>query len=430
MNRMNADWVGLRHAVDRVLETVTGLDSEEIPLRESRGRILAEDIRSPIDLPPWTNSAMDGFACRSVDVRNASLDAPVELRLVDDIPAGGFPKVALGEGTAARIMTGAPVPRGADSVIRVEHTDGGVGIGTNGGRVKIVSESDAGRNLRIRGEEIREGGVALRAGQSMVPAAIGLAAAVGCTSLPVVRRPIVALLTSGDELVEVEDFSQVLEGKRIVSSNSYTLAARLEEIGCRVKYLGIASDRPESLRDLLRGAAGCDALVTSAGISVGEHDHIRSAVLDLEGDVRFWRVRIRPGSPFAFGTIAALGGMPWFGLPGNPVSSLITFELFARPALLTMGGQKRIFPVPIRARLVEDYIAPAGLTQLPRVRLSMDRKGEWEARLTGSQGSGILSSLVTADGLLLVPEDRAGATAGTQMVVLPFVGPLTETSPF
>ena len=326
-------------------------------------------------------------------------------------------------------MTGAPVPEGADGVVRVEHTDGGSNIGTAEAAVTVTSDVDAGRNLRRAGEDLRAGGVALKAGTILSPAGVGVAASLGFADLAVMRRPEVALLTSGDELVEVEEFERVQAGERIASSNSYTLAAQLEEIGWRVRYLGIAADTPDALRDALERARGCDALITSAGISVGEHDHVKGVLSDLGTKVAFWRVRMRPGSPFAFGSVAGLDGIPWFGLPGNPVSTMVTFEVFARPALLKMGGYRRIYRRTVTAILEEDFNAPAGLTQFVRVRLR-EEDGIWRASLTGAQGSGILSSLADADGLMVVPAAQEGARAGASLRVLPFeVAGASEEAP-
>jgi molybdopterin molybdotransferase len=419
---MKADWLPLAEARDLVVSSMAVLPGEESPLRAAAGRVLTEDLRSPIDLPMWTNSAMDGFAVHAKDIAGASAERPVELRVVESIAAGGFPRGSLHRGCAARVMTGAPVPEGADSVVRVEQTDGGGGPGSDS--VRIFSDQDAGRHLRRRGEELTRGAVALPKGSVMTPGAIGVAASIGFVSVPVVRRPLVAVLTSGDELVEVEEFEQVLEGRKIVSSNTHTLAAQLAETGCEVRYLGIAEDSPRSLRAALSRARGCDALITSAGISVGEHDHIRSVLAELRTAIRFWRVRIRPGSPFAFGTVGALGGIPWFGLPGNPVSSMVTFELFARPALLRMSGRRAVHRRTARAVLLTDHIAPAGLTELLRVRLTPTAEGGWTAEPTGPQGSGILSSLAAADGLLVVPEDRTGAKAGETFSVVPLSSPV------
>jgi molybdopterin molybdotransferase len=423
---IDPDWLGVREARDAVISRISSLPTERVALQAARGRVLAEELRSPIDLPLWTNSAMDGFAVHAADVRGASRASPVELPVTDDVPAGAFPAGPLARGTCARVMTGAPVPEGADGVVRVEHTDGGEGIGTEGGRVRVFDDADAGRNLRQRGEELRRGDVALSSGTPLRAAEIGVAAALGRAQLSVHRQPVVGVLTSGDELVEVDGFAEVLAGRRIVSANSYALAAQLEEAGCRPVALGIAADTPESLRERLEAARGCDALVTTAGISVGEHDHIKAVLLGMETEVAFWRVRMKPGSPFAFGHVGALGGIPWFGLPGNPVSSMVTFEIFVRPALLRMAGRAAVHPRLIRARLLEDFRATPGLTHFPRVRLGRDGDGEATASLTGSQGSGILSSMAAADGLAVIEEGSGGASAGELVRVIPLNGAWLE----
>lgn len=416
---MKADWLGVREALARVVSGVPILEAEKVPLADARGRILAEDIVAPIDVPRWTNSAMDGFAVRAADIAGASSDNPIELPVFDDIPAGRIPEMPLPPGATARVMTGAQVPEGADSVVRIEHTDGGINIGGAGARVRIFDTQDAGKNLRFAGEDVGRGDVALPRGMVLSSAAIGLAASLGQSSLSVIRRPEVALLTSGDELVEVDRFEEVLAGGKIVSSNSYTLAAQLEEAGCRVRYLGIADDSEAAICRSLEEAAGCDAVITSAGISVGVHDHVKSALRKLDTRVAFWRVRMRPGSPFAFGHIDGLGGIPWFGLPGNPVSSMVTFELFARPALLRMSGFQAVYPRPVPARLLEDVGTQPGLTLFPRVRLTPLENGFWGATTTGAQGSGVLSSLAHADGLLVITEDRTSAQKDDVFPVIP-----------
>lgn len=419
---MRADWLDFPDAVRRVVDGVQALEAERVGIRDGRGRVLAADVVATVDVPRWTNSAMDGFAVRSDDVAGASANRPVSLEVIDDIVAGRFPEREIRQGQAARIMTGAPVPDGADSVIRVEHTDGGTGIGGEGARVEIRDAQDAGRNLRRRGEDLTSGEVALVKGTVLTPPAIGVATSLGYAEVELYRRPLVALLTSGDELVEVEDFELVERGERIVSSNSYTLAAQLESWGCEVRYLGIARDEPAAIRSALARAAGCDALITSAGISVGEHDHIRNVLDDLGTDLDFWRVRIKPGSPFAFGHVGELGGMPWFGLPGNPVSSTVTCELFVRPAILKMSGHRKLFARPIRASLLEDFSGGSSLTRFLRVVLDQTANGEWTASLTGAQGSGILSSMSKASGLLVVPAGLEEAAAGSVLDVLPLEG--------
>jgi molybdopterin molybdotransferase len=425
-----ADWLSAHDALAHVVARVPRLDAVERPLLEALGHVLAEDVVSTVDLPPWDNSAMDGFAVRGDDVRGATEAAPRDLRVVDDVAAGQFAARPVGPGEAIRVMTGAPVPEGADCVIRVEHTDGGTGIGTAEGRVAVFSDADAGRHVRPRGEDVRRGDVVLRAGTLLRPAALAVGAAVGCAALRVVRRPVVAVLTSGDELVTVDGFAEVQAGRRIVSSNSYALAAQLAEAGMEVRPLGIAADTPRSLREHLERARGCDALVTSAGISVGEHDHVLRVLAELDAEVDFWRVRIRPGSALAFGRVAGLGGCAWFGLPGNPVSTMVGFELFVRPSLLRLAGHTGVHLPTVPVTMRDDYSPTGSLTHFPRVRLEPDADGGRTARLTGSQGSGVATSMAAADALLVVPPGthlRAG-DAATAVVLggRPFV----EAAPF
>jgi molybdopterin molybdotransferase len=425
----DADWLSATDALQGILAGVRPLEAEERPLMHALGSVLAEDVTSPVDLPPWDNSAMDGFAVRAADVLGASRDTPVTLSVVDDVPAGHFARHPLGRGQAIRIMTGAPVPDGADSVIRVEHTDGGAEIGTPAGRVTVLSDADAGRNVRSRGEDVDAGDVVLRADTVVRAAEIALAAAVGRAALRVVRRPVVAILASGDEMVPVEEFEQVRAGRKIVNSNSYALAAQLAEAGFEPRLLGIARDTPESLREHLRRAAGCDALITTAGISVGEHDHVVGALEAMDTEVDFWRVRIRPGSALAFGRVGALGGIPWFGLPGNPVSTMVTFALFVRPALLRMAGHTRIHFPSMTVRLAVPYSAGGDLMHLPRVRLDRQADESSLAQLTGPQGSGIASSMSAADGLAIVPAGAELRPGGAVRVVVLNGAPLVEQPP-
>jgi molybdopterin molybdotransferase len=423
---MYADWLSVAEARAAVLDGVRPLPAERVALLSALGRVLAEDLVSPLDLPPWDNSGMDGFAVRSADVRGASEEAPRVLRVIDDIPAGGFPKRALEPGTASRVMTGAPVPEGADGVIRVEHTDGGT-MASDAPRVAIHSEVDAGKNVRRRGEDLRTGQLVVESGRVLRAAEIGVAASLGRSQLSTVRRPVVGILTSGDELVDLDGFSEALAGRRIVSSNGYALAAQLAESGFEARLLGTAADTPESIRVHIQRARGCDALVSTAGISVGAHDYVRDVLLGMGLRTAFWRVRMRPGSPLAFGWIDELGAIPWFGLPGNPVSCMVTFELFVRPALLRMAGHRAVFAPTVRARLGEDYRQQTGLTHFARVCLSRAGDGGVDARLTGGQGSGILTSMAAADGLMVVPEERVAVTAGEQLDTILLGGaPLRE----
>ncbi len=395
-------------AVARVLRDVRVLGEEELPLLSAYGRVLACDIVSPVTLPPWDNSAMDGYAVHAADLTML----PVALPVLETVRAGGTATQPLPRGHAIRIMTGAPVPAGADTVVRVEDTDGGVD------RVEVRRDRDAGKNVRPRGEDIHAGQLVLPAGTTIGAAQMGVLASVGAADVIVHRVPRVAILTSGDELVELDRFQDVRDGKRIVSSNSVTLQALVRAAGGEPHYLGIAADDPESLRTHLRRAVGFDLLITSAGVSVGEHDFLRSVLGELGAELKFWRVRMRPGAPMVFGM---LGEMPWLGLPGNPVSTMVTFELFARPAIRKMRGHSRLFRRPVPVTMEEPVHAGADLTHFQRAILTT-RDGQRTARLTGRQSSGILTSMSLANALVIVPAGRGNVAAGETLHALPFDG--------
>jgi molybdopterin molybdotransferase len=347
---------------------------------------------------------MDGYAVRAADVRGARGDAPVALPVVATIAAGGLPDSPLAPGTAIRIMTGAPVPEGADSVVRVEDTNRG------DEQVLIADARDAGRNVRPRGEDLRKGEVAVEAGTVIGPAQFGVLASIGAATVEVHRKPCVAVLATGDELVDLDEFDEVLAGRRIVSSNSYTLRAAANLAGAETLDLGRCGDDRRALREKLEAArdAHCDLLMTSGGVSVGAFDFTREVMRELGARMSFWRVKIRPGGPLGFGV---LGDTPWLGLPGNPVSALVTFELFARPAIRWLRGERRPFPRAITVTLAEEVSIGAPLTHFLRVILDTDDSGALRARLTGPQGSGLLTSMSRADALLVVPLEQFGRGA-------------------
>lgn len=303
-------------------------------------------------------------------------------------------------------MTGAPIPPGADCVIRVEDTDRGVD------RVRILDVRDAGRNVRPRGEDLAAGARAVARGTQLGAAHLGVLASVGRERVLVYRRPRVAILATGDELVDVDRFDEVMRGERIVTSNSYTLEALVRSAGGEPVPLGLVRDDPAAIGERLTGAPGHDLLLTSGGVSVGEYDHTRRVLEAQGGELRFWRVSIRPGAPLGFG---ALRGVPWLGLPGNPVSTMVTFELFARPALRRMCGLRRVFVQPVRVHVTERVTTAPRLTHFLRAVVSRGADGSLEARLTGPQGSGLLTSMARANALLVVPEDRAVVDPGTPL---------------
>jgi molybdopterin molybdotransferase len=405
----------VREAAAALLADLPPLDSESVALGASLGRVLARDVLSPLALPPWDNASMDGYAVRAVDVRGARGDAPVALPVTATIAAGGLAESPLAPRTAMRIMTGAPVPRGADSVIRVEDTNRGEE------EVLIADSRDAGRNVRPRGEDLEAGAVAVAAGTVIGPSQLGVLASIGAVKLEVYCRPRVAVLATGDELVDVDEFDEVLAGRRIVSSNSYTMCAAAGLAGADVLDLGRCGDNRQALRKLLEDArdGGCDLLLTTGGVSVGTFDFTREVLRELGATMRFWRVKIRPGGPLGFGL---LGDTPWLGLPGNPVSAMVTFEVFGRPAIRRLRGERRVFPAPLTVTLDEDVSISAPLTHFLRVVLTPDESGVMHARLTGPQGSGLLTSMARADALLVVPLDRFGrgpVAAGTTLPAWP-----------
>ena len=392
-------------AVARILADVRPLSTARVPLLDAYGLVLARDAVASVTLPPWNNSAMDGYAVQSSDL--AAL--PTVLRVTETVPAGGFPTRAVERGTATRIMTGAPVPDGADTVVRVEDTDGGTR------QVEIRSDRDAGKNIRPRGEDIVEGRTAIPAGTALGAAQIGVLASLGFADVEVHRRPRVAILTSGHELVEIAHFDQVRAGKKIVSSNSYTLQALVRAAGGEPTYLGIAADTPDSLREHIVRASTFDLIITSAGISVGEHDYVRDVLKGLGADMKFWRVRMRPGAPIGFGL---LGGVPWIGLPGNPVSTMVTFELFCRPAIRKLLGHAALFRRPFDVTMEEPVTINAALMHFLRAVVTTSGT-QRSARLTGPQSSGILTSMSMANALLIIPADRQRIEAGETVHALP-----------
>lgn len=400
----------VREAIDLVVRGVRRLPDEEVPLRDALDRILAEDVDAPLDLPAHTNSAMDGYAVREPDVRGATPDTPRRLRIVEEVQAGGLPARALGPGEATRIFTGAPLPEGADGVIRQEDT------GREGDVVSILSDRDAGKNLRLAGEDLRRGERVFGTGARLGPAELGVLASMAKARVRVYRRARVGLLASGDEIADLDEPEAILAGRKTASSNTYTLDALVRRAGAEPVHLGIAQDTLADMQArFARGFSGCDLVVSTAGVSVGEHDFVHAALDALGLERVFWKVRMRPGSPLAFGTV---GGVPWIGLPGNPVSTMVCFELFVRPAILKMQGYTAVFRRTIRVVMDERVRTNGQLTHFLRADVR-EEDGAWHARLSGPQGSGILTSMARANALLIVPEDRNDVLAGEALAALP-----------
>jgi molybdopterin molybdotransferase len=420
-----------RDAALQILAAVRPQPALRVPLDDALDGVLAEDVVSPLDVPPWTNAAMDGYAARSSDVRGASPATPVQLRVIEAIPAGRFPSRRIEPGTCARIFTGAPLPEGADSVIRQEDTDGGVEV------VTIFKDRDAGINIRQAGEDIQKGSTVLPAGTELGPAQLGVLASLAISHPVIHRRPRVAVLGSGDEIVDVDQPDEILSGRKIASSNTHTLLASIRRAGGEAVNLGIARDTRDSVRAYLARARDCDLLVTTAGISVGEHDHLREALAELGAELRFWKLRMRPGAPVGFGL---LGEVPWIGLPGNPVSTMVTFELFVRPAIRKMTGRALPFrrAVPVRlaeaiklgprlAHFLRAVVTPAAGPNAPPP--GAEYPALPLARLTGPQGSGILTSMAKANALLVIPEGQFETPAGAVVSAILLDDPVHVAEP-
>ncbi len=383
-------------AANEIVERINPLAPVETPISDALGLVIAIDITSPLDMPPWDNSAMDGYAARSADL---NIKPPFSLNIVEEIPAGSFPTRGIADGECARVFTGAPVPEGSDCVVRQEDTSR-----LTDHAVQINDTRDAGRHIRRRAEDFKRGDVVLKHGASIGPGQIGVLASLAMSTVPVHRRPTVAYLASGDEIADLGERDAILGGRKIASSNTYTLRALLQQAGAIPKHLGIAKDDPDDLERRFRLGAEADLIVTTAGISVGEHDLLHQVLEKLQLDRVFWRTKMRPGAPAGFGHIGAFGGKPWIGLPGNPVSTMVTFELFVRPAIRRMQG----YTTPFRRTI--DVVAGEEITLGPKLkhflRVTLEPGDEQPmATLTGPQGSGILTSMAHADALMIVPED-------------------------
>lgn len=405
-----------------ILAAVEPLESEAVPLLAALGRTLAEDIAADEDIPPFDNSAMDGYAVRAEDIAGAGPQQPVSLAVVATVAAGEVRREPLRPGQAVRIMTGAPIPPGADAVVRFEDTDEGLGAAPERtGRVQIMRAARVGHDLRRAGEDVRRGEVVLERGTPLGPAEIGLLASLGRSRLTVARRPRVAILATGDELVEID---QPLAPGKIRNSNSYSNYAQVLRYGGEPIMLPIARDTVADVTARIEEglARGADLFLTSGGVSMGDYDLVKRVLHDL-GQVRFWQVRMQPGKPMAFGH---LRGVPLLGLPGNPVSAMVVFEQFARPAILKMQGRRRLRTPQVEVTLLDQAKAYADRVRFLRAIVGQDIEGRWTARLTGPQGSGILSSMVRANALAIIPKHEGPLPAGTRVWVQMLAWPEVE----
>lgn len=388
-----------------ILEAVKTLGIETVGIERCLGRVLAADILANRDQPPYDVSAMDGFALRSVDLAHGA----ATLEIVEDIRAGEMPSKILAAGQCARIMTGAPVPQGADAVIRVEDTEA-----LSDNQTKILCAVKPGNDIRPRAESMRNGAVVLTAGTEITPGVIGMLAMVKCSNVAVYRQPRVAILSTGDEL---EGLNDPFDANKIPDANSYALMAQVQALGISPVMLGIARDDPDELRRYLQQGLEYDVLLVSGGTSVGVHDYVRPTLEALGVEMKFWRVAMKPGHPMAFGVASGHGsGAFVFGLPGNPVSSMVCFEQFVAPALRRMTGKAKLYRRTVEARLARDVKHQPGRTEFIRVTLHKEESG-YAAMSTGAQGSGILASMAHAEGLMVVPAESHGLLADTYVTV-------------
>jgi len=406
--------ISVEEALDKVLSCVEVLGREEKPILECLGQVLDEDVYSSIDVPPLDNAAMDGYAIKAESILGASESSPRFLDVIGEVSAGAISEQEVRPGTALRIMTGAPLPGGADSVVRFEDTDEARRSQRPLTQIGILKQIPQGRNVRRAAEDISRGQLVLAKGISLRPVEIGVLASLGKSTVAVIRRPVVAILATGDELVEID---QPLPAGKIYNSNTFGIAAQVSRYGGMPKILGIARDRVEEIEAKVKQALDSDMLITSGGVSKGDYDFVKD-VLAKQGQISFWTVRMKPGKPLAFGVIEGDGKrVPHLGLPGYPVSSMITFEVLARPAILKMMGKKNLSK-PMVTAIVENRVENTD-GRRGFARAVVRREGDrYHAHLSGPQGSGILTSMARANGLLIVPEDVDTVEEGEMVEVI------------
>jgi molybdopterin molybdotransferase len=391
----------VEEALEAILSGVKPLETEQVEIVGALGRVLGESIVSRREIPPWDNSSMDGYAVRAEDTARGA----TELEVVGRIEAGELSSVTLRAGQAMRIFTGAPMPHGADAVVPQEDVD------ADGDRVKVRCAVERGAYVRTRGEDLRHGETVLEAGHAIGAAEVGMLATLGYPQVRVYRRPRVAILSTGNELA---DLGTEPSAAQIPNTNTYSLMAQVIEAGGEPIGLGVVPDRLEDIEERIAAGRAADVLISSAGVSVGDMDFVKEALTRAGAQLKLWQVSMRPGKPITFGS---LQGRPVFGLPGNPVSAMVTFELFVRPALRAMAGHRRVSRARVRARALASIPNPGHRRGYLRVTLTSDGQGGYGARLTGEQGSAILRSMVLADGLAVVAGDTVIPAGGEVEVI-------------
>ena len=407
-----ARMLGVEEALDRILAAFSPLPAGDVALGDALDLVLAEEVVAGEDVPPFRNSAMDGYAVRAEDTTGAGFDRPIRLRVVGQVAAGATPPGAIRPGEAIRIMTGAPMPEGADAVVRFEETDEPV-EGPSGGLPESVAVFRGAKpwdNARPAGEDVARGSVVLAAGTRLRPPELGLLAALNQTTVRVVRRPRVAILSTGNEVIGP---GPALCPGQIRDSNGVTLMTMARRWGAEPVGLGICPDAAGALRDVLTAEHGADLLVTSGGVSLGDYDLVKD-VLRAEGEIALWQVRMKPGKPLAFGRVR---GVPLLGLPGNPVAAAVSFEQFGRPAIRRMQGRSDLSAPVIEATLTERLTNRGQRRHYVRAKVEADGRGRYLVRTAGDQGAGVLSSLARANGLLVVPEHLEVVEPGTRLPV-------------
>ena len=387
-----------------ILEKIQSQGTEKVSINEALGRILSEDIIARRNNPPMDNSAMDGYALKAKDIELATSENPIKLEIIEDLAAGYSPKMTIQSGQAVRIMTGAPIPEGADAVIMQEDTE------RNENSVQVKDKAEIRENIRDAGEDVREGETVIKKGAKLLPAHIGMMAVVGRSSVLVGRRPSVAILSTGDEIKDLDDS---LSGPCIYNSNGYMLAAQVKSAGGIPSYLGIARDNEEDLMEKFNWALQCDMVVSSGGVSVGDYDLVKASLKKMGQEMLFWKVAMKPGKPLAFGRIDTV---PIFGLPGNPVSSFVSFEQFVRPSIRKMMGASQLSHLLVQAKLTHTVHKKAGRQHFLSAYVKWEN-GTCTVSPTQEQGSGILKSTVNANGLLIFPLELTEMTKGTEVTV-------------
>ena len=399
--------LSLEEALDIILSSTPSLGTVKVALRDALGRVLAEDIHADEDLPPFNNSAMDGYAVIADDTRGASKDNPRKLKVIAEAPAGTVVTQKIVPGTAVRIMTGAPVPDGADTVVMVEDTESRDGV------VLIYHETRSGYNIRPAGEDVKRDELVMQTGKRIRPSEMGMLAALGKAEVTVFRKPRVAIITSGNELV---DASEHPGPGQIRDSNQYSLFSQVLNVGAEVSVLNRVIDEKEEMERVLSSAVETsDLIIASGGVSVGDYDFVKETLAKL-GDIRFWKVEIKPGKPTVYGS---LKGKPLFGLPGNPVSSMVTFDLFVRPAIMRMMGIESAPYKMVSGAVTQDIRHKLGRREFIRATTTWSDDG-YAVAPAGMQGSGRLSSMVNANSYIIVPEDMENVAAGEILQIMLF----------